>query len=190
MNDPDGDLISRIAVGEAGAAEQLVRRHVKRIHALAQRMLNDAHEAEDVTQEVFLRCWRAAPRWRPGQAKFETWMHRVAINLCYDRLRRRREKPDAEAGMSMADPSLGASDAWLAAQRAARVQAALARLPERQRAAIALCHFEEVPQRDAAAALDVSLDALESLLARGRRALRDALSDVAEDLLGEVGDGR
>lgn len=190
MIDPDGELITRIAAGDAAAAEQLVRRHVRRISAVAQRMLGDAHEVEDVAQEVFLRAWREAPRWRPGQAKFETWMHRVALNLCYDRLRRRRERVDPDAGLAVADPAPSAGDAWLATQRAARVQAALAQLPERQRAAIALVHFEETPQREAALALEVSVDALESLLARGRRALRAALEDVAQDLLGEVGDGR
>lgn len=189
MDDPDRDLVARIAAGEAGAAAILVRRHVRRIHALAQRMLGDAHEAEDITQEVFLRSWRAAPNWRSGHAKFETWMHRVALNLCYDRLRQRRERSDPDAALSARDPAPGAAEAWLAAQRVEKVRSALAQLPERQRAAIALCHFEELPQREAAAALEVSVEALESLLARGRRALHAALADVAQDLLGEVGDG-
>jgi RNA polymerase sigma-70 factor (ECF subfamily) len=135
---------------------------------------------------VFLRVWREAPRWKPGAAKFETWMHRVALNLCYDRLRRRREKPDAEAGLNVADPSPGASEAWLAQQRAAKVQAALAALPERQRAALVLVHFQEETNIAAAEALEVSVEALESLLARGRRALKAALVDVAQDLLGDA----
>ena len=186
MEDPDADLVRRIGAGEPRAAEQLVRKHLPRMTALARRMLGDGHEAEDVAQELFLRVWREAPRWTPGAAKFETWMHRVALNLCYDRLRRRRERPDADAGAAEIDPAPSASEAWAAQQRAARVQAALADLPERQRAAIALCHFEEMSNIDAAAALEVSVDALESLLARGRRALRAALTDVAKDLLGQA----
>lgn len=186
MLDPDADLVRRAGAGDAHAAEALVRKHLGRMTGLARRMLNDASEAEDVAQEVFLRVWRQAPRWKPGAAKFETWMHRVALNLCYDRLRRRRERPEPDAGVDIADASPLASESWLAQQRFARVHAALAQLPERQRAAIALVHFEEATNIAAAAALDVSVEALESLLARGRRALKAALADVAQDLMGDA----
>ncbi len=190
MKDPDGDLIAAIAAGDQRATNTFVRRHIQRVHALAQRMLHDVHEAEDVTQEVFLRVWREARRWRPGQAKFQTWMHRVTLNLCYDRLRKRREISDPDVGASTPTTEPGVSDVWLAQQRAARVQTALAALPERQRAAIVLCHFEDMSQAEAASVLEVSVEALESLLARGRRALHARLAGVARDLLGEVGDTR
>jgi len=91
--------------------------------------------------------------------------------------------------MTLADPAPGAGDVWLAQQRTRHVRAALEQLPPRQRAAIALCHFEEMPQTEAALALELSVDGLESLLARGRRALRAALADVAADLLGDVEQG-
>ncbi|MBL8548360.1 MAG: RNA polymerase sigma factor [Hyphomonadaceae bacterium] len=187
--DPDGELVRQAGAGDRGAATALVRKHLGRIKGVAQRMLGDPAEAEDVAQEVFLRAWREAPKWKPGQAKFETWMHRVALNLCYDRLRRRRETPDAEAGLMVADPAQGADEAWLARQRAARVSEAMRKLPERQRAAITLCHLQEMSNIDAAAALEVSVEALESLLSRGRRALKAALADVAGDLMGPLGEG-
>lgn len=186
MNDPDADLVRRVGNGDALAAEALVNRHMRRMLGLAQRMLNDATEAEDVAQEVFLRVWRAAPRWKPGEAKFETWMHRVALNLCYDRLRRRRERPDADAGLELADAAPLASEAWLERQRAARVRAALMQLPERQRAAIGLVHFQELSNIAAAEALEVSVEALESLLSRGRRALKAMLAGAVDDLLGDA----
>lgn len=186
MIDPDEALVRRAGDGDASAAEALVRKHLPRMVGLARRMLGDAVEAEDVAQEVFLRVWREAPRWKPGAAKFETWMHRVALNLCYDRLRRRRERPDPDAGLDVPDGAPSAGDAWLARQRAARVHAALAALPERQRAAIALVHFQELSNISAAEMLGVSVEAMESLLARGRRALRVSLADAAPDLLGDV----
>lgn len=179
MHDPDAALIKAAGAGDARAAHTLIARHAPRLNRLARRMLNDAMEAEDVTQEVFLRVWKQAPRWREGEAKVETWMHRVALNLCYDRLRKRRETLDPDAGADLPDPARGAEDALAAGQQAARVRAALAQLPERQRAAIALCHFEDASNIEAAAALEVSVEALESLLARGRRALRAALADLA-----------
>jgi RNA polymerase sigma-70 factor (ECF subfamily) len=187
MIDPDAQFVRSAGAGDARAAEVLVRRHLPKMVALGRRMLSDAAEAEDVAQEVFLRVWREAPRWRPGAAKFETWMHRVALNLCYDRLRRRREIPDAEAGATVADSRPLASEEWLAQQRTAKVHAALAALPERQRAAIVLVHFDDMSNIAAAEILEVSVEALESLLARGRRALKAALADVAQDLIGDAG---
>lgn len=186
MFDPDADLVRNIGAGDARAAEALVRRHLPRMVALARRMLADASEAEDVAQDLFLRVWREAPRWKPGAAKFETWMHRVALNLCYDRLRRRRETPDPDAGVDVADSRPMPADEWLARQRAARVDAALAELPERQRAAIVLVHYQDLTNIAAAEMLEVSVEALESLLARGRRALKAALADVVNDLIGDA----
>lgn len=189
MRDPDAELVRRIGEGDARAAEALVRKHLPRMTAIGRRMLSNAAEAEDVAQEVFLRVWREAPKWREGQAKFETWMHRVALNLCYDRLRRRREISDPDAGMLVADPAMSAADRVQAQERASAVRTALDALPERQRAAIVLCHYQDMSNIDAAAALEISVEALESLLSRGRRALKTALSDKAGDLMGGVGDG-
>jgi len=186
MIDPDAEIVRQAGAGDVAAAEALVRKHLPRMIALARRMLNDGAEAEDVAQDVFLRVWREAPRWRPGAAKFETWMHRVALNLCYDRLRRRREKASPDAGMTLADPAPSASETWLAQQRAGRVHAALAALPERQRAAIALVHFQDMTNIAAAEALEISVEALESLLARGRRAMKAALADVVQDLIDDA----
>lgn len=190
MTDPDADLILRVAAGDARAGEQIVLRHSARVVRVARRMLGDATEAEDVAQDVFLRVWKAASGWRTGEALFQTWLHRVTINACYDRLRRRRETADAEAGLDVADLSDTPDEAWFKRQRAQRVRQAIAQLPERQRAAIALCHFEQTSNIEAAAALGVSVDALESLLARGRRMLKTLLADLGPDLLGDVGEVR
>jgi RNA polymerase sigma-70 factor (ECF subfamily) len=147
--------------------------------SLGHRMLGEASEAEDMAQEAFLRAWKQAPNWQPGKAKFDTWLHRVALNLCYDRLRRRREVIMDEPP-ERADPAPSAEDGLQAQETSRRVAAALQRLPDRQREAIVLCHYQELGNIEAAGVMGVSVEALESLLGRGRRALRAALADMVE----------
>jgi len=180
IDDPDEDLVRRVGQGDPAAIQAMVARKLPRMLALAQRMLGDPVEAEDVAQEAMLRAWRQAPRWTPGKAKFDTWLHRVALNLCYDRLRRRREIP-TDTLPERPDDSAPPNRGLLAADVGVRVDAALAQLPERQREAIVLCHYQELTNIEAAALMKVSVDALESLLARGRRALRQALADLAPE---------
>ena len=176
--DPDDELVRRAGEGDAAAVQALVARKLRRVLALAERMLGDPAEAEDVAQETFFRAWRHAPRWRPGVARFDTWLHRVALNLCYDRLRRRRERPTAEPP-ELADPGPAPDRGLLAADVGRRVRAALQALPPRQREAIVLCHYQELGNIEAAGAMGVSVEALESLLSRGRRALKGSLADLA-----------
>jgi RNA polymerase sigma-70 factor (ECF subfamily) len=179
VDDPDAGLVERVARGESAAAAALVARHLPRITALARRMLGNAAEAEDAAQDVFLKVWTHAKTWRPGAAKFETWLWRVAANACTDRLRKRRTVPLDETH-DRPDPGLSALDGLERDERARAVDAALQTLPERQRAAIALCHFQGLGNIEAAAALDISVEALESLLSRGRRALKEKLAHLAD----------
>ena len=179
--DPDEELIARIARERPGAANEFVSLKLARILALARRMLTEPMEAEDVAQEVFLRVWRQAPVWRPGPARFDTWMHRVTLNLCYDRLRRRREQPYAEPP-DTPDPG-PAPDRGLEASDVGRaVEAAMAKLPHRQREAIVLCHYQELGNIEAAELMGISVEAIESLLSRARRNLRAALAPLAQGL--------
>lgn len=180
--DNDERLVERAGRGDRAAASALVLRHTDRIFAASYRILGERAAAEDATQETFLRLWTNAARWKPQGAKFETWLYRVAMNVCLDRLRRRsRERPQEEAP-ERADHAPLADERMEADDRRAAVEAALAALPERQRAAITLCHYQEMSNIEAAAALEISVDALESLLARGRRALRDILLPRREEL--------
>ena len=177
MGDPDEELLARVADGDPASVRALVARKLPRLLALAGRMLGDASAAEDVAQEAFLRVWKQAPRWRPGAARFDTWLHRVALNLCYDRLRRRREMsyavpPEQIDEGPAPDRGLEASDTGR------RVSVALQSLPDRQREAIVLCHYQELGNIEAAAVMGVSVEALESLLGRGRRTLRTALAEL------------
>lgn len=179
MGDPDEELLSRIASGDPAAARALIARKLPRLLSLAGRMLGDGAEAEDVAQEAFLRVWKQAPKWRAGVARFDTWLHRVALNLCYDRLRRRRELAYAEPP-DQTDEGPGPERGLQAQDAGRRVAQALQALPDRQREAIVLCHYQELGNIEAAAVMGVSVEALESLLGRGRRALRATLIDLKD----------
>ncbi len=176
--DPDEALLRRVAVGEPAAIQAMVARKLPRLLSLATRMLGDPVEAEDVAQEAMLRIWKQAPKWKTGQARFDTWLHRVGLNLCYDRLRRRREVP-VDNFPEMVDDSPAPDRGLLAAETGQRVQAVLMKLPERQREAIVLCHYQELGNIEAARLMGVSVEALESLLSRARRSLRASLADMA-----------
>lgn len=177
--DPDVELLARIGNNEPAAVNEMVMRKLPRLLALASRILGDADEAKDVAQESFLRIWRQAANWRTGEARFDTWLHRVALNLCRDRLRRRKERPlNEDEALELADSSPSPDEQLEAADRSARMAAALAALPERQREAIVLQYYQELSNIDAAALMEISVEALESLLSRARRQLRNQLADT------------
>lgn len=172
----DEALLARFAAGDRLAARVLTMRLTPRVLALAKRMLKDATEAEDVAQEAMVRLWRIAPDWREGEAQVSTWLHRIASNLCIDRLRkRRRNGPALDDIAEPEDPTPTAAAVLMAGDRAAAVTEAISRLPERQRLAISLRHFEDLSNPEIAEKLEVSVEAVESLLTRGRRALAQAL---------------
>ncbi len=180
----DAELMARVAAGDQGACRQLVDQNLGRVVGLAARMLGDRGAAEDVAQEAFLRLWRQSRSWRPD-GRIATWLHRVAHNLCIDQLRSRRRLDPGEPP-EQADPAAGPAALHQRRQVAAAVEAAIAQLPERQRTAITLVHHQELSNIDAAEIMSVSVEALESLLARGRRTLRARLGGRKAELLGET----
>jgi RNA polymerase sigma-70 factor, ECF subfamily len=187
----DDALMARAGRGDKTAFAVLVRRHLARATAIAQRILGNRSDAEEVVQEAFLRCWQKAPDWQPAEspgnaakgserAQFATWLYRVLTNLCLDR-RRRPQPVELEAAGEIADTCDDGFAQTVRGEIGKRVAEAMAKLPDRQRAALALCYYEDLGNIEAAAALDISIGALESLLVRGRRALRDSLGDLAID---------
>jgi RNA polymerase sigma-70 factor (ECF subfamily) len=181
--DPDAELVARVGEQDPAAVRTLVARKLPRLLALATRMLGDRMEAEDIAQEAFVRIWKQAPRWRTGEARFDTWLHRVVLNLCYDRLRKHREDPVDDIP-DQVDP-VALPDVRLEDRsRDERVRKALAALPARQREALVLNYYQELSNIEAAALMGITVDALESLLTRARRNLRTLLagSDSGKDI--------
>lgn len=181
VTDVEGDdaLMARVQRRDAAAFRTLVDRHVAALHRIAYRMIGDAVEAEDLAQEALLRLWRDAARWQPGMSGTGAWLNRVTVNLCLDRLRKRRFSSDAEVPDRADDAPLAPEAIDADRQRAATV-AAIAALADRQRAAIVLTYYEDQSNQMAAEAMDMNIKAFESLLLRARAALRSALLPLKE----------
>ncbi|QDY69493.1 RNA polymerase sigma factor [Qingshengfaniella alkalisoli] len=182
----DEDLLMHYAAGDAHAARVLTARLAPGVYRCAVRMLGDAAEAEDVTQDAMLRLWRQAPNWEHGRAQPSTWLYRVASNLCLDRLRRKTTQPWPE-GFDPASQAPSTQDRMEQAERVTALKQALGALPERQRQAVILRHIEGLTNPEVAAVMELSVEAVESLTTRGRRGLKGLLAG-ARDKLG-FGDG-
>jgi RNA polymerase sigma factor (sigma-70 family) len=187
---PDEALLVLYANGDPAAARELASRHLPRVMGFAARMLGgDRAEAEDVAQEAMLRLWRIAPEWRQGEAKVSTWLYRVVTNLCTDRLRgqkRRRavgldDAPDVEDGARSVEATLVEND------RINALHAALETLPDRQRQAVVLRHIEGLTNPEIAEVMEIGVEAVESLTARGKRSLTAAMAGRRAELGYEEG---
>lgn len=182
---PDDALLVLYANGDRAAARMLTLRLAPRALGYAARLLSDRAEAEDVAQEAMLRLWRVAPQWRQGEAQVSTWLFRVVTNLCTDRLRaRQRRGPQggAEEMDAVSDGMPGVEARMMGADRMAALDEALAALPERQRMAVVLRHIEEMTNPEIAAVMEIGVEAVESLIARGKRALAARLAGRREEL--------
>jgi RNA polymerase sigma-70 factor (ECF subfamily) len=174
VSDEEATLVLRVGEGDVGAYRELVRRYAPKLSRFAERLLRDASEAEDVVQETFLRLWQRARDYTPD-ARVTTWLHRITHNLAVDRLRARgRLKPlpdEEDMPISARQPSLLEEK-----RRVVALNDAIAALPERQAAAVTLVHLHGLSGKEAAEVLGVGAEAIESLLARARRALKAELA--------------
>lgn len=178
---PDDAVLLAYANGDEEAARVLSLRLVPRVLAQATRMLADQAEADDVAQEAMMKLWKIAADWRQGEAQVSTWLYRVVANLCTDRLRKRR-------GVSLdqiaepTDPQMSATAQMQETSRLTALANALAQLPDRQAQAVSLRHLEGLTNPEIAQIMDISVRSVESLTARGKKALADILAGRKAEL--------
>lgn len=172
----DEALMAEVAAGSRAAFAVLTRRHLRRGLRVAGRIVSP-HDAEEVVQDAFFQVWEHADRWRGDGARFTTWLYRIVVNRSLDYKRRRGFAP-IEAAAEVPADGPGAHELAEEKQLASCVDAAIAGLPERQRAALSLCYYEELSCAEAAGVLQVSVSAMESLLVRARRLVRARLQPL------------
>jgi len=182
----DADLAALAGRGDSAAFRRLVDRHIGPALGIARRLLRDDAEAEDVVQDGMLRLWKSAARLEVGEAGLKPWLRRVISNLCIDRIRSgaRTDVTDEVPEQEQPPEQLAAVTGKEVADR---VDAALKALPDRQRQALTLFHYEGLSQSEVGAAMGISDEAVESLLSRARRSLRVVLKDDWREL---VSDGK
>ena len=180
----DAGLLQAAAAGSHAGFAEIVSRHYQPVYRLVWRMTNGGADAEDVAQEAFVKLWKNPAQVREAAA-LKGWLMRVAANAVVDRSRKPRAGALDDAP-EVADPQAQPDAPLDRAQAGNLLDRRIAELPERQRLALSLVYFEGMTNIEAAAVLEVSVDALESLLARARRGLKESLSAEWRDLLGSL----
>ena len=164
-----------IQQGNQAACQELVNTHLPQLSRFTTRLLGNMAEAEDAIQDTFLKVWTNAHQWQPGKARVTTWLHRIAHNACIDRMRKARVSIHTGITDELPAADTGLTEQLAFSQQARQVFDNLSLLPEQQRTAIVLCHYQGFSNKEAADILGVSVEAMESLLARGRRKLKQLL---------------
>lgn len=169
--------------GNRPAYQTLVKRHLKSISHYAYRLLGNQKDTEDITQEVFLRLWTNAEKWKAEKSKLTTWLHRITHNLCIDYLRKHGRMQTQDTFDDEADDSLSANKESPDEKHdeIKLLSEAISALPENQRSALSLCHYQGFSNKEAAAIMDISIKALESAIARAKRSLREKLAETNKD---------
>ena len=184
----DAALLEASARRVQAAFAVLVSRYYRDVYRVVWRISGGHADTQDITQEAFLRLWARPDQLREARA-LKGWLLRVASNLVMDRF---RQKPmqDLEAASAVTDGAPSADEILSLAYVTRTVDAAIAKLPDRQKLALTLVHFEQMTNIAAAAHMEISVDALESLLARARRAMKELLGPRGKQLLGAMENDR
>lgn len=182
-NMSDQDLLKAAGRKDKQAFRELMQRYQTRVYRLAYRITGDADSAAELTQEIFFKVYCAASRYAPD-ARFSTWLYRIAANHCLNFARDKKNKPLDQAVPQDAAPETPSAGTQLERiereERAQAVRQALDRIPERQRMAVMLLRFEEMNYRHIAEVLGCSVSAVESLISRGMASLKEYLAPYKE----------
>ena len=172
----DGDLITRFKDGDLSAFEELVRKYQDRIYNLCRYMIQDAHDAQDAAQDVFLKAYENLKAFKPD-ASLYTWLYRIAVNTCLDYKKKSRpEQAEDESVIDdLASTEPSPEQRYQSKEIGQAIQAALQKLPEQLRAAIVLKEIEELSYEEIAEALDTSSGTVKSRISRAREELRRLL---------------
>ena len=178
----DEELMQAVCMGDRSAYQTLVKQHLRSISHYAYRLLGNQKDTEDITQEAFLRLWSNAQKWQADKSKLTTWLHRITHNLCIDYLRKQGRMQtqaafDDETIDSLANDNESSNEDNEDEMQLLR--AAISSLPENQRSALSLCHYQGFSNKEAAAIMNISVKALESAIARAKRSLREKLASRA-----------
>lgn len=188
MDTTDDQLIDRVLRGEADAFGTLVHRWERPIYGLTLRMLGHSEDARDATQETFLSAYTNLKNFR-GDAKFSSWLYRIALNVCHSKLRRRSGRQDAsleqqheEVGFEPVAPELGVDERILGDQVSQHVRKALAAIPAEMRQVIVMKEYEELKFHEIAEILDIPVSTVKTRMYTGLRELRKRLENVRHAL--------
>ena len=180
----DGGLLQAAAARDAAAFAEIVSRYYQPVYRLAWRMTAGGSDCEDIAQEAFVKLWQNPAQLREAGA-LKGWLMRVASNAAIDRGRKPKHR-DIETAPEISDPEASPAAPLDRAQAARLIDRRISDLPERQRLALSLVYFEGLSNIDAAEVMGTSVEAVESLLARARRSLKDSLSGEWRALLAGV----
>jgi RNA polymerase sigma-70 factor, ECF subfamily len=189
----DEELMVAVCEGDRSAYRTIVNQHLGSISHYAFRILGNSKDTEDISQEVFLRLWTNAHKWQGEKAKLSTWLHRIAHNLCIDHIRKHGRVDtkssfdedhfenngtgsDIEGGVEGGFESKSEEN-----EKFHLLKQAMDQLPESQRSALALCHYQGFSNKGAAAIMNISVSAVESALARAKRSLKERLLTAAPE---------
>lgn len=177
MPDPDdGALVRAAAGGDREAFEALVTRHQRNVYRLCYRFLPNHEDASELAQDAFVRAYRSLGKFE-GQAQFSTWLHRITVNVCLNRLALKTPKlAPLESVESAPAREEAVDEAMLRGERAERVRVAIAQLPEKQRATLILRVYHDLSHEEIARALDSSVGAAKTNLFHALRNLRKLLA--------------